>query len=65
MWIRWKRLAARAASFQARVLLTVFYWTIIPLFAIALRAFGDPLGLSRSNGGRWTSASRVDPWKQY
>lgn len=64
VWTRWKELAARAATFQARVLLSIFYWTVIPPFALALRAFGDPLGLRRARGGRWTSAAPVDPGKQ-
>jgi hypothetical protein len=66
LWDRWKQVAARAATFQARILLTIFYWTVIPIFAGAMRLFkSDPLGLDRRKGGRWTPTGRVDPWKQY
>lgn len=63
-WERWKAVAARAATFQARVLLTVFYWTVVPIFALAVRALGDPLGLSTERGGRWTPTPRTEPREQ-
>lgn len=65
LWERWKNLAAKAATSQARILLVVFYWTVLPVFALAVRAFSDPLGLSRKRGGRWTSIGRVNPWTQH
>lgn len=66
LWARWKVIAARAATFQARILLTIFYWTVVPLFAFGLRLFrGDPLGLDRKRGGRFTPTGSVDPWKQH
>ncbi|NDD30738.1 MAG: hypothetical protein EB084_20960 [Proteobacteria bacterium] len=65
LWERWKIIAARAATFQARVLLTVFYYTVVPLFALAVRALSDPLGLSPDKGGRWTPIGKVDPWSQH
>ncbi len=64
VWRRWKQFGARAATFQARVLLTLFYWSVLPLFAIALRAFSDPLQLRRDRGGRWKPVRTIDPWKQ-
>lgn len=62
-WERWKDLAARAATFQARVLLAVFYWLVITPFALLAQAFGDPLGL-RSRG-RWQRPPETDPRRQY
>lgn len=64
LWERWKEVAARAATFQARILLTVFYYTVVPIFALAVRAFSDPLGLSPERGGRWTPTSPIDPRAQ-
>lgn len=64
LWERWKEVAARAATFQARILLTVFYYTVIPVFALAVRALSDPLGLSPKHGGRWTPMTPVDPRAQ-
>lgn len=64
LWERWKEVAARAATFQARILLTVFYFTVVPVFALAVRVFGDPLGLSPTRGGRWTPIRPIDPRAQ-
>ncbi len=46
-WIRWKRLAHVIGNFQARVLLTVFYFVIVPPFALIVRLLKDPLTLRR------------------
>lgn len=62
-WERWKELAARAATFQARVLLTVFYWVVITPFALAVQALADPLGLR--DGGRWQRTPDSEPRRQY
>lgn len=62
-WERWKDLAARAATFQARVLLTVFYWIVITPFALVAQLFGDPLGLRA--GGCWQRPPDSDPRRQY
>jgi hypothetical protein len=43
LWQGWKRLARRIADVQARVTLTVFYFLIVAPFALAVRAFSDPL----------------------
>jgi hypothetical protein len=64
-WERWKSLAARAATFQARVLLTLFYWLFVTPFGLVVRTFFDPLRMSRSAGGRFTPAGRSDPERQY
>ncbi len=65
MWERWKELAARAATFQARVLLTVFYWTVVLPFGLCVSLFFDPLRLRISRGGRWNPAGSSDPRSQY
>jgi len=64
-WERWKALAARAATFQARVLLTVFYWVVVTPFALVLRAFSDPLEIRDPNGGRWGRPPLFDPRQQH
>lgn len=61
-WERWKELAARAVTFQARILLTLFYWTAVAPFALALR-LGDPLGTGPS-GGRWHGPPDSEPERQ-
>ncbi len=64
-WERWKALAARAATFQARVLLVAFYWVVVTPFALLLQAFADPLELRNPEGGRWSRPAAGDPRRQH
>lgn len=63
-WARWKRFATRAATFQARVLLTAMYWLVVAPFALMTQACGDPLHLSPARGGHWTPLAAQDPRRQ-
>ena len=45
-------MAHRIGDFQARVLLTVFYYVILGPFALVLRR-GDPLGIKRDAPRGW------------
>lgn len=61
LWERWKALAARAATFQARILLIVFYWICVTPFAICVKLFSDPLGLKKGGcGGAWQPVHTSD-----
>lgn len=60
-WERWKDLAARAATFQARILLVVFYWVVISPFAIVLRFVADPLEIRSGRGGHWHRPPSSEP----
>lgn len=61
LWERWKSFAARAATFQARILLSVFYWICVTPFAICVKLFADPLGLKKdSRGGAWQPVHTSD-----
>jgi hypothetical protein len=42
-WRAWTKIAHRIGNFQARVLLTIFYFVLVLPFGIAVRLFGDPL----------------------
>jgi hypothetical protein len=64
-WESWKALAARAATFQARVLLALFYWVVLTPFALVLRLFSDPLAIRDPNGGRWRRPPVCDPHRQH
>jgi hypothetical protein len=61
-WRWWTRVAHRIGDFQARVLLTVFYYVILGPFALILRR-GDPLaigpGAVRGWRGRETGARPI------
>jgi hypothetical protein len=45
-WERWKVVAHAIGTFQARVLLLVFYFVVVPPFALIVK-LKDPLGLRR------------------
>jgi hypothetical protein len=51
-WRWWTRVAHRIGDFQARVLLTVFYYVILGPFALVLRR-GDPLGIGAAAARGW------------
>ena len=45
-WERWKVVAHAIGTFQARVLLSAFYFIVVPPFALIVKV-KDPLGLRR------------------
>ena len=51
-WRWWTRVAHRIGDFQARVLLTVFYYVILGPFALVLRR-SDPLGIGSAAAHGW------------
>ena len=48
-WIRWKNFSKRMGSFQSRVILSFFYFFLISPFALAVKAFSDPLRIKKSS----------------
>ena len=62
-WEGWKRIAHRIGQFQARVLLTLFYFIVLAPFAGALRLFADPLGIKPGTPRGWRDrpAAPADP----
>ncbi|MGA8150823.1 MAG: hypothetical protein WB952_07730 [Terriglobales bacterium] len=47
LWQGWKRIAKKIGNFQSRVLLTIFYFTIVLPFGVAARLFSDPLRIKK------------------
>lgn len=54
LWSGWKRVAKVIGDFQARVLLTVLYFTVLLPFGLAMRVFGDRLHIKHRPEG-WQS----------
>jgi len=50
LWEGWKRVGRKIGDFQARVLLTLFYFVVLAPFALAVRLMADPLGLKQAGG---------------
>ncbi|MCC6179693.1 MAG: hypothetical protein IT305_30650 [Chloroflexi bacterium] len=44
-WSRWRAVSQKVADVQARVLLSVFYFTLLVPFAVGFKLFKDPLHL--------------------
>lgn len=60
-WARWKIIAHVIGNVQARVLLTLFYFAIVPPFALFVKLGRDPLGLRPPRGASfWTARSETD-----
>jgi hypothetical protein len=51
-WRWWTRVAHRIGDFQARILLSVFYYVILGPFALVLRR-SDPLGIAPGAARGW------------
>ncbi len=46
-WKTWKHIGQLIGDFLARVVLSLFYFTVIVPFGVGMRLFGDPLGIKR------------------
>jgi hypothetical protein len=55
LWERWKRIARKIGDFQARALMTLFYFLILGPTAIALRWRTDPLAIKPGTPRGWTT----------
>ena len=51
-WRRWRALSRRGADLQARLLLTVVYFTVVLPFGLVRTCLADPLRLRRASQGR-------------
>lgn len=61
IWSAWKKVGELIGDFVARVVLTVFYFTVFVPFGIGVRLFGDPLRLTPpSEGPSWQRRSKAD-----
>ena len=53
LWSRWKVLARKVGTFQSRMLLSMFYFLVIPPFVAIIKIFSDPLGFKKSPSAKW------------
>lgn len=60
LWERWKSIAHTIGNFQARLLLSLFYFLVLSPFGLGVRLFSDPLGLKKRNNPHWISRSRSE-----
>ncbi len=53
IWSGWKAFAHVIGDFQARLLLSLFYFVVVGPFALGLKMFSDPLQLGRTTSAGW------------
>ncbi|HEY2105436.1 MAG TPA: hypothetical protein VGH29_06600 [Candidatus Binataceae bacterium] len=53
LWAGWKKIARKIGDFQARVLMTVFYFVLLAPFALVVRRTSDPLAIKPATQRGW------------
>jgi len=53
LWEGWKRIARKIGDFQARALMTLFYFVILGPLALVLRWRSDPLAIKPGTTRGW------------
>jgi hypothetical protein len=60
-WQKWKAFGERVGNIQARIALTVFYWTFMAPVGLWQTFVADRLGVRRPEGGTsWRERSTAD-----
>ena len=60
IWQAWKAFGHFMGNMVARVVLSIFYFTIFVPFAIGARLFTDPLGLKSKQEALWLARHTAD-----
>ena len=60
LWQGWKRIAGKIGDFQARILLTIFYFIFFAPFALAVRFLSDPLAIKNKSSPSWGIKSQTE-----
>ncbi|MSP41364.1 MAG: hypothetical protein EXR70_22995 [Deltaproteobacteria bacterium] len=58
LWQGWVKVAKKIGDFQARLMLTIFYFVLILPMGLIARWFADPLALKKS-AAAWTSRTNA------
>jgi hypothetical protein len=58
LWQGWQRVAKKIGDFQARLILTLFYFLIVLPTGLIARLFADPLAL-RKKSAEWEKRVNV------
>ena len=62
LWNRWKAFGQKIADFQARLILTLVYIIVVPLFGILVRLLSDPLAVkNKSRETMWFPKNVDEP----
>jgi hypothetical protein len=58
LWERWKHVARKIGDFQARALMTLFYFLILGPVSVALRWRSDPLAIKATTPRGWNNVEQ-------
>jgi hypothetical protein len=58
LWQKWKIIAHKIADVQARGILFLFYYVVLPPFALGMKIFSDPLQLRTDKG--WLERAELE-----
>ena len=61
LWETWKRIGQFIGDWIARIVLTLFYFSIFAPFGLGVRLFGDPLGIRNPAGDSYQSWPNKEP----
>jgi hypothetical protein len=58
LWERWKQVARKIGDFQARALMTVFYFLILGPVSVVMRWGSDPLAIKGTTPRGWHTVEK-------
>lgn len=60
IWEGWKRVGQFIGDFIARIILSIFYFTIFLPFGLGMRLWGDPLAIKKAPPAQWLKRETQD-----
>lgn len=54
IWRFWKRFGRIVGDWIARIVLSIFYFTLFSLFGLGVRLLSDPLTIKKKRKGSWS-----------
>lgn len=61
LWQMWGNFSKRMGNFQSRIVLSLFFFTVVSPFALAVKMFSDPLRIKyRGNESHWLPKTRTE-----
>ena len=59
-WHIWRRIGQAIGDWIARVVLTVFYFTLLAPFGLGVRLLSDPLAIKHKHEAQWLERTTRD-----
>lgn len=67
IWDGWKKIARKIGDFNARVILTIFYFVLLLPFALLIKCLSDPLEIKKGAAKGWRTIevkSEISPMEK-